>query len=131
MNTVKVAVQLTTDEILAAIVQFDTSELEFFATQINQLIIQRKTASDLEAHLLQKIHQPLDPQLYQHYVHLLQKRDAETLSPTEHQELIRLTHQVEALNVERVTHLTELAKLRQTTLPQLITDLGIKPIEYA
>ncbi|MEB3294173.1 MAG: hypothetical protein VKJ24_13530, partial [Synechococcales bacterium] len=62
---------------------------------------------------------------------LIQKRDNDQLPPTEQQELIQLTQPVELLNVDRITHLIELAKHRQTTLPQLIKDLGLKPIEYA
>jgi hypothetical protein len=58
----------------------------------------------------------------------MQQRDADQLTPAEHQELIQLSQQVELLNVDRITHLIELAKHRQTTLPQLIKDLGLKPI---
>jgi len=84
-----------------------------------------------EAQLLQRIRQPLDSQLHQRLSVLIQLREAEQLTPEEHQELIQLTQQVEALNVDRMTDLAALAKLRQTTLPKLIEALGLKPIEYA
>jgi predicted DNA-binding antitoxin AbrB/MazE fold protein len=84
-----------------------------------------------ETELLNKIHHPLPEALHQRISQLMQQRDADQLTPAEHQELIQLSQQVELLNVDRITHLIELAKHRQTTLPQLIKDLGLKPIEYA
>ncbi len=83
-----------------------------------------------ETELLNKIHHPLPTDLHQRLTALIQQRDTDRLTPTEQQELIQLTQQVEILNVDRITHLIELAKHRQTTLPQLIKDLNLKPIEY-
>ena len=83
-----------------------------------------------ETELLNKIHHPLPTELHQRLTILIQKRDTDRLPPTEQQELIQLTQQVELLNVDRVTYLIELAKHRQTTLPQLIKDLNLKPIAY-
>jgi predicted DNA-binding antitoxin AbrB/MazE fold protein len=84
-----------------------------------------------ETELLNKIHHPLPEDLYQRLTILIKARDTDQLTPTDQQELIQLTQRVERLNVDRVTHLIELAKHRQTTLPQIIKDLGLKPIEYA
>jgi predicted DNA-binding antitoxin AbrB/MazE fold protein len=83
-----------------------------------------------ETELLNKIHHPLPVELHQRITTLIKARDTDQLTPTDQQELIQLTQQVEHLNVDRITHLIELAKHRQTTLPQLIKDLNIKPIEY-
>ncbi len=83
-----------------------------------------------ETELLNKIHHPLPVELHQRLTTLIQQRDTDRLTPTEQQELIQLTQQVELLNVDRITHLIELAKHRQTTLPQLIKDLDLRPIEY-
>jgi hypothetical protein len=84
-----------------------------------------------ETDLLTKINHPLNPTLHQRLSILIQKRNAETLTDDEHQELIQLTQQVESLNVDRITHLSALAKLRKTTLSQLIKDLGLTPIDYS
>ena len=89
-----------------------------------------QSALNPETKLLNKIHHPLPTELHQRLTTLIQHRDTDRLTPTEQQELIQLTQQVELLNVDRVTHLIELANHRQTTLPQLIKELGIKPIEY-
>jgi predicted DNA-binding antitoxin AbrB/MazE fold protein len=89
-----------------------------------------QSAINPETELLNKIHHPLPAELHQRLTTLIQQRDADQLTPTDQQELIQLTQQVELLNVDRITHLIELAKHRQTTLPQLIKDLRLKPIEY-
>jgi hypothetical protein len=93
--------------------------------------MQPASSANLETDLLTKIYRPLNPVLHQTLSILIQKRDAETLTDDKHQELIQLTHQVETLNVDRITHLAALAKLRQTTLSQLIKDLGLTPIDYS
>jgi predicted glycosyl hydrolase (DUF1957 family) len=93
--------------------------------------MQPASSASLETDLLTKIKRPLNPTLHQRLSILIQKRDAETLTDDEHQELIQLIHQVEALNVERITHLSALAKLRQTTLSQLIKELELTPIDYS
>jgi DNA-binding MurR/RpiR family transcriptional regulator len=61
---------------------------------------------------------------------LIRQQPDENLTPEEQQELIQLTQQVELLNVDRITHLASLAKIRQTTIPKLIEELGLRPIEY-
>lgn len=86
--------------------------------------------SNPETELLSKIHRSLPENLYQRLTPLIQKRDNNQLTLNEQQELIQLTHEVERLNVDRITYLIELAKYRQTTLPEVIRDLGLKPIEY-
>ncbi|MEY4934075.1 MAG: hypothetical protein RIS64_434 [Bacteroidota bacterium] len=48
-----------------------------------------------------------------------------SLSETEHQELILLVEEEEALNVQRLKQLVELAQLRKLTLPQLMKKLGL------
>ena len=57
---------------------------------------------------------------------LLEKRQMETLTPAEVTELQAISAQVEALNGERLTHLTALAQLRRVTLAQLMQELGLQ-----
>lgn len=83
-----------------------------------------------EVELLQKINQGLPSELGQRYSALIAKRDAETLIPDEHEELINLTDQVEQLEAQRVAYLVELARLRNTTVAALIQELDIRPSVY-
>lgn len=60
--------------------------------------------------------------------HVLDKRrKAETLSKTEHEELIRLVNRIEIAHAERLKWVVALASLRKVPFQQLLTDLGIKP----
>jgi hypothetical protein len=83
-----------------------------------------------EAQLLQRINQSLSAIDWQRYQQLLTQRDAVALSDSEHTELIALSDQIEAMNVNRIQALTELAKIRHTTVRTLITELGLTPIVY-
>jgi DNA-binding Xre family transcriptional regulator len=65
------------------------------------------------------------------YDELIAKRQAETLTSAEYQELLQMTEKIERLEVQRVEYIAELAKLRQTSLTELMDSLGISPPQYA
>jgi hypothetical protein len=77
----------------------------------------------------------ISPATLAQYHRLIAKRQAETLTPTELQELINLSTQLETLNVQRIQALIKLAAQRNQTLPDLMASLGINPnpevVEYA
>lgn len=78
-----------------------------------------------ESELLQKINLGLAQETWHRYHELAGKRGAETLTPTEHAELLALTQVIEEANARRVGHLVELAGLRGVSLDQLMLELGI------
>ena len=92
---------------------------------------QTQRLSAAEARLLMEINQSLAGIAWPRYHALIAKRQAETLTPDEQQELITLSDQIEAANMQRVEALAELARLRNTTLNALIQDLGLKPVAHA
>ena len=57
----------------------------------------------------------------------MSRRRAGTLTPEEHQELLRLTGEAERLQAERIERLAELARLRGTSLGAVMNELGIRP----
>ena len=83
--------------------------------------------SEVEADLLLKINHSLSSITWSRYHELVAKRQAETLTPEEQQELIALTGRIETANVQRISYLVELARLRNTTLDALMAELGLKP----
>jgi hypothetical protein len=83
-----------------------------------------------EADLLQRINLGLSAELWDEYHALIDKRQAETLTADEHQRLIAISDQLEALNVERIHALVQLAALRQQSLEDVMGDLGIEPAVY-
>jgi hypothetical protein len=78
-----------------------------------------------EAELLQRINQPHSETLRRRYGELIAKRDTQTLTPKEHAELLRLTDEMEAGEVNRVGAIVELAALRKTSFDAILQELGI------
>jgi hypothetical protein len=83
-----------------------------------------------EADLLQRINEGPPPETWQQYNALVAKRRSGTLTPDEHATLIALSNQVEEANARRIGYLVELARLRGTSLPALMDDLGIPTPSY-
>jgi hypothetical protein len=133
MSTVKVEIQLSSQELLKAVEQLSLTDLEQFVSQVLLLQAQRKANSlpQAEAELLQKINQGIPSDTQKNYDELIAKRQAETLTPEEHSELLRLTEQIEKLQAQRLESLAELARLRKTSLTALMENLGIQVPTYA
>lgn len=80
-----------------------------------------------ESRLFDEINQGFSEQDWSRFRQLIAKRRAEQLTAEEHAELTDLSDRLERLNVRRLELLTELAKLRNTTLPALMDQLGLRP----
>lgn len=128
MSTIKLEVQLSAQELLKAVEQLSQSELEQFVSQVIAIQAQKKAVNlpQQEANLLIKINQRIPADIQQCYDDLIEKRDDETLTPAEYNELLELTNQIENWDVQRIENLSELAHLRGISLVQLMEDLGIK-----
>ena len=83
-----------------------------------------------EAELLRQINTGWAAERWQRYHALVAKRRAEILTPEEHRELIALTDEREIAHAQRLEHLVELAKLRQTTLDAVMEQLGLQAPGY-
>jgi len=84
-----------------------------------------------EAELLQRINEGLPETTWARYEVLKEKRDAETLTEAEHQELIRLVDEVEGWNVRRLELVADLAKLRGVRFQDLVRELGLGAPSHA
>ncbi len=133
MATFRIEAQVSSDELLKAVGQLSPSDLERFVSDVIALQAQRKAPSVpyAEAELLLKINQGIPASIRDRYQALIAKRQSETLNAEEHGELLRLTDQVEQLEVQRVEYLAELARLRRTTLTSLMQTLGIPAPTHA
>ncbi|MBI4787457.1 MAG: STAS/SEC14 domain-containing protein [Chloroflexi bacterium] len=129
MSVVQVQAQLPTEELLKAVGQMSQSDLDQFVFEVIALRAKRHAPSlpHVESELLLKINEGVRPDVETRYNELIEKRKAETLTPDEYAELLRLTRQVEQAQARRVEYLAELARLRGTTLTALMDDLGIRP----
>ena len=86
---------------------------------------------DNEVELLQRIDRSLSHIEWQRYSDLLSKRDAQTLTPTEHNELIAISEQIELANAHRIEALGQLSRILNTSINDLIAELGLGQIVYA
>ena len=108
----------------------DAYILETLRNHLHRRQKQPPHLTKLEADLLQKINIGLSQNKWQRYHELIAKRQAETISDEEHQELIAFSDQIEIANVQRMQALIELAQHRKTSLEILMQDLGIKTPTY-
>lgn len=130
MPTVKIEAQISALDLLQAVQQLSQPELEQFVEQFIQLRAQNIAPSlpKKESELLIKINQGLPEELQRLYQGLIDKRDRETLTKSEYQQLLESTEQVEKYQAQRLEYLTQLAQIRQISLTKLITQMGLKPI---
>ena len=133
MPTVQITAQASTDELLRSVASLPAAELEQFVTRVLALRARLKapTIPDQEANLLHKINIGLTAIQQQRFADLNLKRQEETLTDEEHQELLVLIEEMETKNVERIQSLSLLAQLRQVSLTTLMQNLGIKALPYA
>ncbi|HXE53832.1 MAG TPA: hypothetical protein VN541_12495 [Tepidisphaeraceae bacterium] len=95
--------------------------------QLQRDPIQVPRLSAEEADLLKQINLGFSNETWDRYDLLIGKRENETLTAKELDELRGLTDELEAANVRRIEALTRLARLRNTTLQAIMDELQIKP----
>ena len=120
----------STQDLLKAIDQLHTSELQSFVAQVLARTA-RRLAPHLdgrESELVERIHQGWPPETESRYRELIAARQAEELSAVEMRELLSLTEQAERRQAERMKDLFALAQFRGVPLTDLMTELGIKPL---
>ncbi|MBE9225923.1 STAS/SEC14 domain-containing protein [Phormidium sp. LEGE 05292] len=132
MSTVKVEIQMSSEELLKAVSQLSLPDLEKFVTQVIALQAQRRANKlpQIEAELLLKINQVIPSDIQKQYDELIVKRQAETLTTEEHQQLLKLTEQIEKLQAQRIEYLVELSQIRKISLTELMENLGIQVPNY-
>lgn len=128
MSTIQMHIQVSPNELAAAVAQLPPAERDQFINRVLALRLQQMPVLPAdEAALLLAINQGVSEADQHRYDELLAKRQAETLTPDEYTELLRRSDEIERLHAERMAALARLAQLRQTTLAHLMVDLGITP----
>lgn len=124
--------QASQEQLLRAVEQLTPEELDGFVANVVALRA-AKLAPNLpadEAALLERINAGLSTADQQRFDDLVGKRQHETLTPAEYAELLALTEQIEQRDADRVAALTDLARVRQTSIRALMQALGIQPPAY-
>lgn len=102
----------------------------FIATRIDKQhdLARFAAVSEKEDELLARINEGLPTTFWERYRVLIARRDSGLLTAEEHQELIRLSDQVEEKNAARAPYLLALSRLRGVSLPDLVHQLGLQPM---
>jgi hypothetical protein len=82
-----------------------------------------------ETRLLNETNQGLTARELDHYRHLIGKRQEETITEQELQELMEITCRLEALQIRRIENLAKLAAFRGVPLTDLMAQLEIRPAD--
>lgn len=126
MSVVLVKAQLTTQELMDAIGQLSPLELAQVARYASRLRRQKISGhSPREKELVRTARRRRPREFQRRYEELMRKRQAETLTDAEYQELLRMTDEAEAFDARRSEALAELAELRNTDIDSLMRELGL------
>lgn len=119
--------QLSTEQIISAVSQLSLQELERVFDQVLALQAERKAprASEEEPALIARINQGLPEDLRARLSFLRARREDESITDAEYEDLTRLTLQAEELHAERMAAMVKLARLRGVGLPALMDQLNI------
>lgn len=133
MPLIHVNAQVSPEQLLKAVEQMPSEELNVFVTQVLAIRARRDAPAipPGESELLERINRGVPSELQKRYGELAAKRDAGSLAADEYHELLQLSDEMERLNAKRVEALAELARLRQTSLPELMHALGIEAPSHA
>src|SRR5262245_58504465 len=120
--------QLSTEQIISAVSHLSLPELEQVFDHVLALQAERKAAhlSAAESALLTRINQGLPSALRERIACLRAKREDESITDAEYEELTRLTDRAEELHADRMAALAELAKYRGVSLAVLMGKFGIR-----
>ncbi len=121
---------ITVPDLIDSASRLNEGEFEAFFKQILALRAKRvaPVASGKEAELLQAIYKKLPSNILKRYDSLTAKRQKETITSTEYEELMTLVKEVEQYNVTRLGYIVELAALRGVTPQELMKQLGLMPL---
>jgi len=127
MPTVQVPAQLTVEHLMTAVKQLSPTEWREFQQQLAAWQAQNGVQEATEADLVTCIHDNsrLPAATQRRFNRLRRKRQAETLTPAEAEELQMLWQRVEAMNVTRLQALITLAQRRGTDVKTLMRDLKV------
>jgi hypothetical protein len=87
--------------------------------------------SKKETELFLRINRTLPPKKQERYDELRQKREDETLTESEHAELLKFVDELVTIWTDRLQAVVDLAKLRRISPRELMKQLGIEPRAYA
>ena len=127
MSTVKLEIQLSSQQLLQTVEQLDDTELEQFLSQVIILHTQRKSAQLLTGDVEVSLNHHYDPNCHSlnYYIPLITKTEKQ-MTEEEYRELLRLSEQIDQLQAHRFEYLADLANLHGISLTELMMSLGFQ-----
>lgn len=127
MTTVEIKSQMPLEALLDSLNQLGADELYEVAFTAVRLRASRhaNTIPEAEATLLQRINTTMPPDTQKRLALLIEKRQDETLTESELEELIALGDRIEEIQVERLSALIQLAAIRNVPLESLKQTLNL------
>ena len=130
MQTVEIkkGLQVGIDDLVQGISRLNTAELTTFFEHLNRVIGGQKSPSPLgeETVLLKQIKAIIPASVIRRFKELQTKRNNNTLSEKEQEEMLLITDFIEEKSAERVALLAALAKIRHVSLPDLVKQINLK-----
>lgn len=125
MSTVKIELQLSSQELLRAVEQLNEPEFGEFVSQIMILHTQRKSARLLKNEAEEILHNNRNADCdSQNYYNRFITKTEENMTNEEYKELLRLSEQIDKLQAHRFEYLADLAHLHGVSLIELMKSLG-------
>ncbi len=121
--------QISINELLEGVQKLSAEDFDLFFKKIQKLRTEKEftTLSDYERNLLERIKAGLPLPFKKRFFHLTGKRDEETLTSKEHEELLELTEKYEQYELDRLRLMVQLAESRGISLPELVKQFNLSP----
>ena len=125
--------KVTPLQVIDDLARLTARQLETVIEHASLLRLQkRKTVmSTRESELLRVINRGLGAEKRTRLDQLQEKLRQETIHPRERQQLLRISDELEKLGAQRLKALIELAAVRKTSVPKLMSALGLNDAGYA
>jgi len=132
MPMVHLQAELTSKQLLDAVMQLPQTELENFIFKVNALrpTQESRKLSRAESELLLKINRGVSEKLQKRYDELIANRQEMAIDSEEYAELLKLTDRIEKADAKRIEYLIKLARIRKKPLAVVMNELGIRAPEY-
>jgi len=132
MPMVHLQAELTSKQLLDAVMQLPQTELENFIFKVNALrpTQESRKLSHNESELLLKINRGVSEKLQKRYDELIANRQEMAIDSEEYAELLKLTDRIEKADAKRIEYLIKLARIRKKPLAVVMNELGIRAPEY-
>lgn len=117
------------EDIAQGISMLESPDLERFMLNIRQLVAARTVPhlDKKETQLLKAINNSISTKQLERYQELLDKIQEGTLNSAENDELLSLNEKIEQQNVNRMKKIIALARLKNISVPTLMTQLNLYP----